>query len=87
MAPYFSITSPTLFASSINSYVNLKDSEMYFTMITQTIEIMKNFLVLRILSFIDQMQSIFYALLVYQLIVMVVLFYFGYVRFYLFVEF
>ncbi|KAL4498587.1 hypothetical protein ABPG72_019705 [Tetrahymena utriculariae] len=85
LGPLYNITDATQFNKMFYSWENsnnLIELDQFFDIITKSIEILKDFLLDRVNSFVNEMKFIFKSLLIYQLIMMVFIFYFGFAQFY-----
>ncbi|EWS74030.1 PAS domain S-box protein (macronuclear) [Tetrahymena thermophila SB210] len=85
ISPLYNITDINQFTKLFYSWENsnnLIELDQFFDIITKSIEILKDFLLDRVNSFINEMKFIFKSLLIYQLIMMVFIFYFGFAQFY-----
>ncbi|EAR97308.2 PAS domain S-box protein (macronuclear) [Tetrahymena thermophila SB210] len=85
IGPMYNITDYQSYTQSFYSWEdsnNLVELDQFFDIITTSMEILKDFLLERVNSFLNQMKSVLKSLLIYQLIMMIIIFYFGFIKFY-----
>ncbi|KAL4449275.1 hypothetical protein ABPG74_015657 [Tetrahymena malaccensis] len=85
LSPLYNITDVNQFTKMFYSWENsnsLIELDEFFDIIAKSIEILKDFLLDRVNNFVNDMKFIFKSLLIYQLIMMVFIFYFGFAQFY-----
>ncbi|KAL4449274.1 hypothetical protein ABPG74_015656 [Tetrahymena malaccensis] len=85
IGPLYNINNTQAFTESFYSWEssnNLIELDQFFDIITSSIEISKDFLIDRVNSFVNQMRNVLKSLLIYQLIMMIIIFYFGFIKFY-----
>ncbi|KAL4449273.1 hypothetical protein ABPG74_015655 [Tetrahymena malaccensis] len=85
LGPLYNVNNTQIFIDSFYSWEssnNLVELDEFFDIITSSIEILKDFLMDRVNHFVDQMKYVLNYLLIYQLVMMILIFYLGFVEFY-----
>jgi len=65
MTPYFDITDQAQFSAGFQSQFDLKDIDVYYDLLTDTIQILKDFIFTRFNNYIDYINYVYIALLFY----------------------